>query len=125
MIKICEFDVWIAVDYKGEGYLLSQPVIRTSSGFEICPECIKFGLDIMWDGPFCEDNTFYHVPKIAGVYRCRTEFWFSQGYAEGYPAGGESDWEFKIVEAIEIASVPTPIIFDLKNEIGGDSNEMS
>lgn len=33
-------------------------------------------------------------PDRAGVYVCDIEYWFSQGYHEGMPSDGESEWDF-------------------------------
>jgi hypothetical protein len=55
----------------------------------------------IFDGPFVEDNcqkegeeTF---PKDPGFYVCDIEFWFQQGYFEGYIAHGESEFDFKAI----------------------------
>lgn len=51
------------------------------------------------DGTFCEDNGFKNVPTTKGVYLCEIDFYFEQGYSDGYKADGESDWEYRIVKA--------------------------
>ena len=51
----------------------------------------------IFDGIYCDDNSFKDVPKETGVYICNVEFYFHQGYFEGYKANGESDWEFKVI----------------------------
>ena len=52
------------------------------------------------DGDFFDDNmTEFEFKKInnpPGVYTCDVEFWFEQGFFEGYPHPGENDWVFKI-----------------------------
>lgn len=57
-----------------------------------------------FDGFFCEDNSFNDrwfksVPLESGVYHCKVNFYFQQGYFEGYIAHGESDWEFVVISA--------------------------
>lgn len=56
------------------------------------------------DGVCFEDHRAYGAPAAPGVYRATVEVWFEQGYSEGYPADGESDWELKLtnVERISI-----------------------
>lgn len=58
------------------------------------------------DGDFCEDNGFKNVPTEKGLYHCWIEFWFEQGYFEGYKADGESDWEYKIIGIQPLVSLP-------------------
>ena len=41
-----------------------------------------------WDG---EDRKGF--PEEPGIYRCTIDYIFHQGYFEGYPCDGESDWE--------------------------------
>ena len=55
-----------------------------------------------FDGCFCEDNEFskWHEGKEPGIYHCTVDFYFEQGYFEGYKADGESSWEF-IVTRVE------------------------
>lgn len=47
------------------------------------------------DGEMIEDNTqsLGKYPAEPGVYRCSIEYWFEQGYYEGWPANGESEWD--------------------------------
>jgi len=52
-----------------------------------------------FDGFFTEDNSFKGVPKEPGIYHCTVDFYFQQGYFEGYKADGESDWEFIVTRA--------------------------
>lgn len=56
------------------------------------------------DGSNFEDNTQSpdKYPKGPGVYICTIEFWFEQGYFEGYKADGESEWDFIPVDVREI-----------------------
>lgn len=58
------------------------------------------------DGTFCEDNSFKNVPTVDGIYLCWVDFYFEQGYFEGYKADGESDWEYIVVKAIPLADLP-------------------
>jgi len=58
------------------------------------------------DGTFCEDNSFKNVPTEKGIYLCWIDFYFEQGYFEGYKADGESDWEYKVVKAEPLTQLP-------------------
>lgn len=83
MKKIQDLKVVICVGLDGEGIIIKYP------------EEFQHHLD----GSFCDDNLFVDVPKESGVYECDVEYWFSQGFSEGFPAAGESDWEFKVVKS--------------------------
>jgi hypothetical protein len=83
MRKIKDIKVVICVDVHGQGIILKYP--------------LEFENHL--DGSNCEDNLFENVPEKAGVYECDVEYWFSQGYSDGHPADGESDWEFRIVKS--------------------------
>lgn len=58
------------------------------------------------DGTFCEDNSFRNIPPECGIYLCDIDFYFEQGYFEGYKADGESDWEYHIVKAKSLITFP-------------------
>lgn len=58
-------------------------------------------LDLL-DGHHCDDNGVVGYPQACGVYRCAADFVFEQGYCDGYPAPGESDWSFRIVASVPI-----------------------
>lgn len=58
------------------------------------------------DGTFCEDNSFKNVPTEEGIYLCWIEFYFEQGYSEGYKADGESDWEYYVVAIQPLVILP-------------------
>jgi hypothetical protein len=58
------------------------------------------------DGTFCEDNSFKNVPTQKGIYLCLIDFYFEQGYFEGYKADGESDWEYVVASAKPLADLP-------------------
>lgn len=58
------------------------------------------------DGTFCEDNSFNNVPTEKGIYLCWIEFYFEQGYSEGYKADGESDWEYYVVAIQPLVNLP-------------------
>jgi hypothetical protein len=78
------FEMMIAVDYQGDGIVLKFPEQYHH----------------LLDGPFCEDSDITGYPKVPGVYKCKVEFWYSQGYdVDGYPHDGESDWKFKIINS--------------------------
>lgn len=55
-------------------------------------------IESLIDGYNCDDNYIDNVPIEKGVYECNAEFWFEQGYCDGYPADGESEWGFKIID---------------------------
>jgi hypothetical protein len=52
------------------------------------------------DGPFLEDNFFLGLPQKMGpgLYKGTMDFDFYEGYSEGYPAPGESDWRFTVTK---------------------------
>lgn len=58
------------------------------------------------DGPFMEDNGFDGLPSEPGHYEAKAVFWFSQGYCDGYPADGESDWGYNLAEIRRLQSAP-------------------
>lgn len=41
-------------------------------------------------------------PEDAGIYRCTIEYYFNQGYFEGYSCDSESDWGVVCHEAEKI-----------------------
>lgn len=51
------------------------------------------------DGCFCEDNCIDNVPTEKGIYECKAEYWFKQGFCDGYPASGESESGLNIVDS--------------------------
>lgn len=63
-------------------------------------------LDCM-DGRCGEDNGYRNLPTLDGIYLCTVDFYFEQGYCDGYKAGGESDWEFKVVKSEPILCWPS------------------
>lgn len=89
MRKLQELKVVICVGFTGEGIIVKYP------------EEFRHRLD----GSFCDDNLFVNVPKENGVYECDVEYWFSQGYSEGFPADGESDWEFRVVNSKQLVDL--------------------
>lgn len=58
------------------------------------------------DGTFCDDNSFIGVPEKKGIYLCDIDFYFEQGYCDGFKADGESDWEYKIVNVESLINLP-------------------
>ena len=78
------YDCKILVAKGGDGFLV-----------EAHPEISK-GMD----GIFLSDNHFKNVPTEPAIYVCRVEFFFMQGYFEGYRADGESDWYYEIRSAV-------------------------
>ncbi|NCI19707.1 hypothetical protein EJM73_08725 [Clostridium botulinum] len=55
------------------------------------------------EGYYCEDNYVDNVPKEKGIYKCKVKYWFEQGYdLDGYPADGESDFGFEIINSKKI-----------------------
>lgn len=72
-----------AIGYKDQCYVIDIPSEYTH---------------IITDGYFGEDDiTTINIPNIPGVYRCDIEFWFEQGYSDGFKADGESDFEYRLV----------------------------
>jgi hypothetical protein len=61
---------------------------------------------VFMDGTFCEDNSFKNVPTEKGIYLCWIEFYFEQGYSDGYKADGESDWEYYVVAIQPLVALP-------------------
>lgn len=51
-----------------------------------------------------DDLAKTEVDRIPGVYRVTIEVWFSQGYSDGYPAAGESDYELRLTNMNSIYS---------------------
>lgn len=54
------------------------------------------------DGYFCEDNNIDNVPTERGIYECEAKYWFEQGYCDGYPADGESESGFDVIESTKL-----------------------
>ena len=54
------------------------------------------------DGYFCEDNCIDNVPKEKGIYECEAKYWFIQGFCDGYPADGESECGFEIINSKKV-----------------------
>jgi hypothetical protein len=74
------------------------------------------------DGVCFEDYRVYGCVAAPGIYRADIEVWFEQGYSEGYPADGESDWDLRFtnVERISIENFwPSAPI---EHEGNGDAN---
>lgn len=88
------YDMTICVGYNSEGILVSVPDIAR----------------IALDSVYCDDNGFEGVPKEPGVYQCECEFYFIQGYYDGYPADGESDWGWKVTvkKKVELGPITNP-----------------
>lgn len=64
------------------------------------------------DGPMIEDNTqsLDKYPTKPGIYRCSMEYWFEQGYNEGWIAHGESEWDLIPVKVERISLVKEGVI---------------
>lgn len=60
----------------------------------------------LMDGDLFEDNCAGNdresFPKKPGIYRATVEYYFQQGYSDGYIADGESDWDFVLKDVVEI-----------------------
>ena len=90
------------MDKKGSYYMtlaISRVSPETPVILDAPDEIIRF-----FDGFFCEDNSFKDtwfkaISLEPGIYHCRVDFYFQQGYFEGYQADGESDWEFIVTSA--------------------------
>lgn len=63
----------------------------------------------MMDGSLFDDNCLGtelpSFPKAPGVYLATVEFWFEQGYYDGYKAPGESDYDFILSNVRKVAVV--------------------
>lgn len=84
------FDVVVAVDCGGAGWLVSIP--EQSRQF--------------FDGSSIEDNNIKPVPEEPGLYLLSVRFVFHQGYFEGYWSAGESDWEFRVESTKKLVELP-------------------
>lgn len=60
------------------------------------------------DGPFLEDNSIGKYPPEPGHYQAKAVFWFNQGYYDGYPADGESDWGYTLTEIRRLSESAPP-----------------
>ena len=58
----------------------------------------------------CMDEGRKTLPTDPGVYSATIEYWFQQGYFEGYPAPGESDYDFRLsnLRRIDLSRIPAP-----------------
>jgi hypothetical protein len=59
----------------------------------------------------CMDEGRKTLPTDPGVYSATIEYWFQQGYFEGYPAPGESDYDFRLsnLRRIDLSRTPAPV----------------
>lgn len=61
------------------------------------------------DGDLFDDNSLMvslkTFPDEPGVYIGTIEYWFQQGYSDGYPADGESDFDYRFVNW-ELVAIP-------------------
>lgn len=86
MAILKSFECYIAVTYNKEAVIINFPTDL---------------IDTL-DGCFCEDNDFINLPQDPGVYKCKIDFDFEQGYFEGYKADGENTWEYIITNCQKI-----------------------
>jgi len=99
---------------KNEGQESKWPIPDETCEIIICigkdlEGIIVAGTDKIWetlDGIYCSDNFIENVPKEVGVYKCQCQFWFQQGCCDGYPAPGESDWGWKVIQANKLCEIP-------------------
>jgi len=85
--------------YESKGIYEAKILVSTQTGYAYLVEADE---EIMKgvDGLLLEDNDFRNIPEKPGVYLCRVEFFFQQGYSEGYQADGESEWYYEIISAV-------------------------
>lgn len=88
-------NVLIGVSFTGLRFLIDAP-----------DDLIKF-----MDGSLFEDNSqsIDKFPTQPGVYTCSIEYWFDQGYFEGWRTDGESEWDF-VPSNIKRVEIPAPEI---------------
>ena len=81
-----------------------QAIIAVGDSAQIiaAPEDAMVGMD----GSSCDDNGFKDVPSEPGIYICDVDFYFEQGYCDGYEADGESEWEYHVVKAKPLTMIP-------------------
>ena len=86
-----QHEIAFAVSADGDAFLViaSEAVINAN---EECAGMEKAG----WGG----------LPTAPGFYKARAEFWFQQGYYEGYPAPRESSWGFSLVDCSPVGEAP-------------------
>lgn len=84
-----EYEEFYSKEKKPHGYILSRDE-----------------LTVLEESDHLGDHEFEGLPTEPGVYRCTVEFWYSQGYFEGYPADSESDWWFKCIASEKLLDLP-------------------
>jgi len=85
--------------YESRGVYPCKILVSAQKGFAYLVEAPKEVTEGV-DGLLLEDNDFRNIPEKPGVYLCRVEFFFQQGYSEGYQADGESEWHYEIISAV-------------------------
>jgi hypothetical protein len=90
MHKVASFQAIIAVGNSSQAQVIAAP------------KDAMVGMD----GSFCDDNGFNDVPPEPGIYLCDVDFYFEQGYCDGYRADGESDWEYHVTKAKPLVMIP-------------------
>lgn len=96
-----------------------KAIIAVSPTFSIIVEAPNDVLQML-DGSCCEDNSFKKIPQRTGVYLCIVDYYFEQGYCDGYRADDESDWKFVITSATKIGLPSVAYSWEICNE--GDDN---
>lgn len=91
MNKEADFVATIAVAMDGTQVLIA---VSSEHGF-ISHESFE-------TGPL-DESDWSGLPMCPGVYRCACEFWFEQGYFEGYPHDGENCFEYRVIQTKTLA----------------------
>lgn len=82
-----------------ERVFLNCKIAKTKGGITALVDGPQELVDLM-DGDFFEDNCMSEseklLPHAPGFYIADVEFWFEQGFFEGYPSPGESDIDFRV-----------------------------
>lgn len=108
MKRVAEFDCIIATSKD-----MSQVIYAPDEAF------------VGMDGCVCEDNCFRSIPSEPGIYLCHVDFYFEQGYFDGYEADGESDWEYRITKVEQCYNPSYPIMIPLRWVITGENEDVN
>ena len=92
-------DIILAVDLHGTVSLIGGPNIWE---LDKCLGDMSVHEYFGFDDDGNEDRIGF--PEKAGIYRCTVDFWYEQGYFEGYACDSESDWGISVrdVKRIEV-----------------------
>ena len=90
-----KYEIAFAVSIDGDAFLVSAPESVRNANDE-CANMDKSG----WDD----------LPDAPGFYKATAEFWFQEGYFEGYPAPGESSFGFALLDCAAVDLAETKIL---------------